>query len=171
MTGEDGTKSEGAEPAESVLEQVDWEAPILGRTASLARAVSAVGFGWTDPWQVFEKVQEEVGELETELRAEDRERIASELGDVLFATCCLAEELGLDPEACLAATLEKFRRRFGHVERGMRREYERWECAPAGSLDRFWQQAKREEALGTRGESELVRRERAACERDDEGSS
>jgi len=90
--------------------------PALTRALKLTGRAGRVGFDWPDALAVLDKLNEEVEELRAELPGADPDRLADELGDVLFVVANLARKLGLDPEACLRQANAKFTRRFNAVE-------------------------------------------------------
>lgn len=90
--------------------------PALTRALKLTGRAGRVGFDWPDAPAVLDKLNEEVEELRAELPGADPDRLADELGDVLFVVANLARKLGLDPEACLRQANAKFTRRFNAVE-------------------------------------------------------
>jgi MazG family protein len=98
-----------------VLRGVPAAMPALLRAHEIGRRVAAVGFDWTSPGEVVDKIEEEVRELRAAQR-EGRDRTEEELGDLLFAIANLARKLGVEPEAALRAANDKFTRRFGDVE-------------------------------------------------------
>jgi tetrapyrrole methylase family protein/MazG family protein len=100
-----------------------------------------VGFDWPNVHEVYRKLQEEVAELGEELECPDKERVAAELGDVLFVIVNLARWLDLDMEASLASANEKFYRRFRHVEERARAAGG-WGGRTLAELDQFWDEAK-----------------------------
>ena len=91
------------------------------------------------------KVDEELAELRAEMAAGDRAAAAEEVGDLLFTVANLGRKLGVDPEAALAATNAKFRRRFGAVETGLADRGRRLEHATLDEMDALWEAAKRAE--------------------------
>lgn len=88
----------------------------LTRALKLTSRAGRVGFDWPDAPAVLDKLDEEVAELRAELPGADPDRLADELGDILFVVANLARKLGLDPEACLRNANTKFTRRFNAVE-------------------------------------------------------
>ncbi len=94
--------------------------PALTRALKLTARAARVGFDWPDAEAVLDKLDEEVAELRAELPTADAladpERLADEMGDMLFVLANLARKLKLDPETCLRQANEKFARRFGAVE-------------------------------------------------------
>jgi ATP diphosphatase len=90
--------------------------PALTRAAKLTARAARVGFDWPNADAVLAKLDEEVAELRAELPAADPERLADEMGDLLFVLANLARKLDLDPEACLRQANHKFARRFRGME-------------------------------------------------------
>lgn len=90
--------------------------PALTRALKLTARAARVGFDWPDAGAVLDKLDEELAELRAELAQANPDRLADELGDMLFVIANLARKLDLDPEACLRAANRKFTRRFDAVE-------------------------------------------------------
>jgi MazG family protein len=126
------------------LDGVTVGLPALTRAMKLGSRAAKVGFDWADTQGVLEKVQEELGELQHELAADDRERAHEELGDLLFSLAQAARHLGIDAEASLRDANGKFERRFRRVEALLAAEG----LAPADvdmeRLEALWGRAKRE---------------------------
>jgi len=128
--------------------------PALVAAYRLTQKAAGVGFDWPDADAVFAKLEEEIGELRHEVASagpapppEARERLRGEVGDLLFAAANLARHLGLDPEAALAGTNLKFRRRFAAIERGLAARGRRLEEATLEEMDELWEEAKRAETV------------------------
>ncbi|MEQ1781818.1 MAG: nucleoside triphosphate pyrophosphohydrolase [Hyphomonadaceae bacterium] len=109
-------KAAGTEP--SALDGVALGLPALMRAEKLAKRAARVGFDWPAPGPVFEKLQEEIGELEEALAAPvlDQAHVAEELGDILFVVANLCRKLSVDPEEALRAANSKFGKRFRAME-------------------------------------------------------
>jgi len=122
--------------------------PSLLAAYRLTQKAAGVGFDWPDAAAVLDKLDEELAELRAELRGEeppsgDRlERVRDELGDLLFTVANLGRKLDLDPEAALAGTLIKFRRRFAHVERELAARGRPLGEATLEEMDALWEEAK-----------------------------
>ncbi len=125
------------------LEGVPRRLPALHRARRVSDKAAGVGFDWEGPEAVWDKVEEESRELQEAWRAGDAERCADELGDLLFALVNLGRHLGVDAEAALHRTVEKFLRRFAEVERQLRARGLRPEDVPLEELDALWEAAKR----------------------------
>jgi ATP diphosphatase len=128
---------------ESVLDGVALALPALLRSVKIQARAARIGFDWPDATGVFAKIDEEIGELKSELvRNADRAALEDEVGDVLFAVANLARKLDLDPEAALRRAIAKFERRFRRVEA---RVDEGGTGTELDALEKLWQEVKREE--------------------------
>ncbi len=124
----------------SVLDDVPLALPALMRAEKLQRRAARVGFDWPDPAPVFDKVREELREIE-----EPGADVPAELGDLLFSAVNLARKLGVAPETVLRDANARFERRFRRVEALAHGEDLALDAAPLAELDRLWNLAKREE--------------------------
>jgi len=133
-----------AKDAAGTLDGVSVSLPALSRAVKLQKRVARVGFDWPDTEQVFDKLTEEIGELRAELGENpDPERVADEMGDILFVCANLARKLGVDPETALRACNRKFERRFRHIETSLAEEGRRPEDATLEEMEELWVDAKR----------------------------
>jgi tetrapyrrole methylase family protein/MazG family protein/ATP diphosphatase len=112
--------------------------------------VERVGFDWPDARGSRAKVSEELGELDRAVEVGDSSRIEDEMGDVLFALVNLARHAQIDAEGALRRTIEKFQRRFAHVEGRVKELHGGWPAGadqklPLEELDRYWEEAKKSE--------------------------
>src|SRR3954467_12314754 len=101
----------------SRLSSVKAGQPPQPRSRGLQRKASSVGFDWNDPREVLRKIREEADEIEQALDRGDKQELAEETGDLLFALVNLARHVGADPDLALRGTNTKFERRFGYIER------------------------------------------------------
>ena len=127
------------------LEGVATGLPALTRAPKLGQRAARVGFDWSTPQGVVEKLREELAELEHALAAGNRASTQAEFGDVLFSAAQLARHLGLDPEACLRSANRKFEERFGAIERALAAEGRDAHEATPAELESLWDRAKRQE--------------------------
>jgi nucleoside triphosphate diphosphatase len=127
------------------LSGIPLDLPALTRALKLTRRAARVGFDWSEPEQVLDKLAEEVGELRAEIAGEDRARLADEMGDILFVVANLARKLDLDPETCLRAGNDKFERRFRGVEVVLAAEGLAPQDAGLAAMEAAWQAVKRAE--------------------------
>ena len=128
----------------SLLDDVPAAMPPMLEAVKLQQKASKVGFDWNDPKAVIAKIHEELAEVEAELKGGDKDRLADELGDVLFALANLGRHLGIDPESAVRGTNGKFRRRFGHMEQNIGRHDQTMKSADLDLLERLWDDAKQE---------------------------
>jgi tetrapyrrole methylase family protein / MazG family protein len=124
--------------------------PALLRAQRLQAKAARVGFDWTR-WQgAWEKLQEEMREVGEALESGADERVADEIGDLLFSMVNVARLRGLDAEECLRRSSEKFTRRFGKVEAEMRAGGRSVTEATMEDLERAWKAVKAQEDTKTR---------------------
>ncbi|MGE4219930.1 MAG: nucleoside triphosphate pyrophosphohydrolase [Alphaproteobacteria bacterium] len=130
----------------SALDGVALALPALMRAEKLARRAARVGFDWPTTEAVFEKLEEELGELRQAVtEQEGAARIAEEMGDLLFAVANLSRHLGVDSEVALRAANAKFERRFRHIERALAAEGRVPADATLAEMEAHWVAAKRQE--------------------------
>ncbi len=135
-------KAERGEVSTSILGDVPVELPALASALKISKRAAKVGFEWPNEAGVLEKLREEVGEVEDALRNESEERVAEELGDLLFTVVNLARWRGIDPELALRDNNRKFRGRFEQMEaEAARRGWQLDELSPA-QWDELWNEAK-----------------------------
>ncbi len=122
--------------------------PALLKAVRLTSRAADLGFDWQRDADVLEKLDEEVAEFKAELLAEGatKEKVALEIGDILFTVVNVARRHGVDPEAALQATNAKFVRRFEEVARRVRASGRDVSGTPLAELDRTWDDVKEDEA-------------------------
>jgi MazG family protein len=127
----------------SVLDGVAHALPALLRADKIQKRAARIGFDWPDARPVFDKLKEEIAELESELqKPPERRALEDEMGDILFAAANLARKLDIDPETALRRATAKFERRFRRVET---LAAERAADSDLDTLEALWQHVKREE--------------------------
>jgi tetrapyrrole methylase family protein/MazG family protein len=129
----------------SVLAGVPRALPSLVRAQRVQAKAARVNFDWSDARAAWKKVEEEVKEAAIALAGEDRERISEELGDVLFSLVNVARLSNIDAEDASQRAIEKFQRRFTHMEADLVARGMSWDAASAAELDRAWERAKSHE--------------------------
>ena len=126
-----------------LLDDLPLALPALTRAQKLQRRAARVGFDWPALAPVVAKIEEELAELKAELAdAAPQERLADEVGDLLFALVNLARHLEVDGEAALRATNAKFERRFRAIEDALRARGRDLEDASLDEMEALWQEAK-----------------------------
>ena len=130
----------------SALDGVPLALPALVRAEKLGKRAARVGFDWPALEGVFAKVEEEVAELRAEIAGAGRnggnERIAEELGDLLFTLANLARHLKIDPEDALRRTNAKVQARFRRMEAAFSADGADIAAASADEMERHWEAAK-----------------------------
>ncbi len=136
-------KRAGAERAET-LGGVPTGLPALARALKLQEQAGKVGFDWNDARAVLAKIREEADEIESALALgqAERNRLAEEVGDLLFAVVNLARHVGADPETALRAANAKFERRFAAIERALAARGKSPRQSTLTEMDALWDAAK-----------------------------
>lgn len=128
---------------ESALGGINLSLPALSRAVRIQKKAARVGFDWKAIQPVLEKVEEELGELKVEIGQEQgRDRIADELGDLLFSMGNLARHLQIDPEQALRGSNSKFERRFRQMETEISDAGKHLKDCSMEELDARWERAK-----------------------------
>ncbi|MDE0539403.1 MAG: nucleoside triphosphate pyrophosphohydrolase [Rhodospirillales bacterium] len=132
------------DPDHSALDGVAKGLPALLRALKLQKRAARVGFDWPGAEGALAKLREEIDELSQEVRrpGADKEKLADELGDVLFSVVNLARKLGMDPEAALRHGNAKFERRFRIMERRLKSAGRDLNGAGLDEMEAEWRQAK-----------------------------
>src|SRR5438094_3690926 len=133
-------------PGSGTLRGLPPSLPPPLRAYRLQERAAGVGFDWPDAKGPMQKVKEEIGELEVEMRDAGsgmRDSLQDEIGDLLFAVVNLARKLAIDPRAALERANEKFTRRFEAVERLAAERGVEVGRASLEELDKLWEEVKR----------------------------
>lgn len=131
------------EGKKSVLEGVPKSLPALVKASRIQDKVAGVGFDWEEPHQVFEKLKEELQELQEEIKVQDQQKIEAEFGDVLFSMINYARFLNVNPENALERTNKKFIKRFQYLEKKAKERNKTLKDMTLAEMDVFWEEAKR----------------------------
>ena len=134
--------------ARSALDGVPRRLPGLLRAQRLQVKAGRVGFDWRRWEDAWDKVREELDEVDEALAGAEPAQVAGELGDLLFAVVNVARLRGLDAEDCLREATDKFTRRFKEVEAEMKAGGRTVSEATLTELDRAWTEAKARESEG-----------------------
>lgn len=132
----------------SVLSGVPASLPSLIKAYRIQDKARNVGFDWKDKGDVWQKVHEELEELETELRKENQENSTRELGDFIFSIINAARLYRLNPDNALELTNQKFIRRFGYVEQKLKERHKQFKDSSLEEMDELWNEAKQIEKSG-----------------------
>ena len=132
-------------PQKSVLDGIASTMPALRWSSKLQKRAAHHGFDWDDIAPVFDKLQEEIGELKAEIGQDDnQDRIADELGDILFACVNLSRHVDVNPEQALRDSNIKFISRFTVVEQLLQDDGRLMDDCSVEELETYWQKAKTE---------------------------
>lgn len=126
----------------SVLEGVPKSLPALVKASRIQDKVSGVGFDWEEPQQVFEKLKEELEELQHEVTEDNQDLIEAEFGDVLFSMINYARFLRVNPENALERTNKKFIKRFQYLEQKAKQQGKALADMTLTEMDVYWNEAK-----------------------------
>ena len=128
----------------SVLQGVPRSLPSLVKAYRVQDKVRGVGFDWDNATQVWDKVQEELGELKAEIDAPVRndERVSDEFGDVMFAMINYARFVDVNPDEALERTNKRFIARFQHLESAIREDGKDLAEMTLAEMDVYWERAK-----------------------------
>lgn len=135
-------KQEEKKERTHVLDGISPGLPALMRAYKLHSKASKVGFDWPDTEGVWEKVMEELQELQEAVAGGSQKEMEHELGDLLFILAGYARHIGLEPETALTAANNRFIKRFAYVEKKVRSSKKKWEDFSLAELDAFWLLAK-----------------------------
>ncbi len=131
------------EGKKSVLEGVPNSLPALVKANRIQDKVAGVGFDWEEPQQVFEKLKEELEELQHEVKEGNKQLIEAEFGDVLFSMINYARFLKVDPENALERTNKKFIRRFQYLEMKAKEQGKALKDMTLAEMEVYWEEAKK----------------------------
>ncbi len=130
----------------SALDGISTNLPALTRARKVHERVARQGFGLASPGEALKDVISEVDELSHEMADGSPERLAHELGDILFAAVNLARHLDVDPESALRHSTARFETRYRFIERRLGRDNRTISDCPPEELDALWTSAKDEES-------------------------
>ena len=117
--------------------------PALTRAQKLQQKAATVGFDWTEAAPILDKIEEEIGELREALESGQTAAVADEFGDLLFAVVNIGRHLGVDAEASLSGTNEKFRSRFHYIESELAAAGSSLKQATLNEMESLWQNSKK----------------------------
>ena len=130
------------EGKKSVLEGVPKSLPALVKASRIQEKVAGVGFDWEHSDQVWDKVEEEIGELKEEIKNLNQDAIEDEFGDVLFSLINYARFLNINPDNALERTNKKFVKRFKFLEKKAKGLQKSLSDMTLAEMDVYWEEAK-----------------------------
>lgn len=135
-------KRQQGKPA-STLGTLPLHLPALMKAQKVTERASRAGFDWPDIDGAMAKVHEELSECEEAFLGTDARRMEDELGDLLFAVVNLGRFLNINAENALSKTIQRFTRRFNHVETSLKTQNRELTKTPVEDLLTLWEEAKR----------------------------
>ena len=132
----------------TVLSGVPNALPSLIKAYRIQDKARNVGFDWQERTDVWDKVREELGELQVELEKEDKEKSTEEFGDFLFSLINAARLYHINPDNALEHTNQKFIRRFNYLEQKVKESGKDFKDLTLEQMDAYWNEAKALERQG-----------------------
>ena len=126
----------------TVLAGVPAALPAMIKANRIQEKARNVGFDWEEREQVWDKVKEEMNEVEAEIRNGDAAKTEEEFGDLLFSVINAARLYGVDPENALEKTNRKFIKRFNHLEKRSHELGKSLKDMTLAEMDAIWEEAK-----------------------------
>ena len=126
----------------TVLSGVPSTLPSLIKAFRVQEKTANVGFDWDTPKDVWNKVKEEIAEVESEIEKGNITDIEKEFGDLLFSIINVARKYGVNPDNALEKTNQKFISRFNYVETKSKEQGKRLKEMTLSEMDVLWDEAK-----------------------------
>lgn len=142
LKAQEKSGDENSAAPKSALGNVPKAMPALARAQSISRRAASLGFEWPNIGEVWGKFEEEVRELKEAAASGDKTRTGEELGDLLFTSVNLARFFDVEAEEVLAQTVDRFSRRFHHIEARLREAGKTFEQSSLAEMDKYWDEAK-----------------------------
>ena len=116
--------------------------PAMVKAFRIGEKAAATGFDWEKKEDVWDKVKEELMEVDTEIKADNKSNLEAEMGDLFFALINACRLYGIDPEAALERTNKKFIHRFNHMESRAEQSGKSLHELSLNQMEEYWQEAK-----------------------------
>ncbi len=127
----------------TILSGVPKTLPALIKANRIQEKVKAVGFDWEERSQIWEKVEEEMNELKSEISANNADKIEAEFGDLLFSLVNAARLYNIEPETALERTNKKFMKRFGYLEQKTIKQGRSLKTMTLDEMNVIWEESKK----------------------------
>ena len=135
-------RTEKGEVPRSAIAGLPRHLPALHKAQQVQSRAARVGFDWKETKDVLAKIEEELAEIKMAMARESAERVRDEIGDLLFAVVNLTRFLGHEAEEVLDQTVQRFTRRFQHIEQTVHAAGRQMVDYPLDELETLWQDAK-----------------------------
>lgn len=127
----------------SIMKGIPKALPALLRAYKITKRAQQVGFDWNGPQEVFQKIREEIEELEKEIMKNNIDNIEAEIGDVLLSIVNLARLLNINAEQALQKACDRFLERFSYIEEKLNEMGKTFTEVSFKEMDSLWDEAKR----------------------------
>jgi MazG family protein len=127
------------------MDGIPHRLPALLYARRLQERAGEVGFDWESIDGVIDKFEEEAEEMREAIKANEKDKVMEELGDLLFALVNVARWLEINPEEALRATAKKFIRRFQHIEKTADTNGKKMSDMSLDEMEEIWQESKKTE--------------------------
>jgi tetrapyrrole methylase family protein/MazG family protein len=138
-------QEKGCAPRKSLMDGIPHRLPALLYARRLQERAGEVGFDWESIDGVIDKFEEEAEEMREAIKANEKDKVMEELGDLLFALVNVARWLEINPEEALRATAKKFIRRFQHIEKTADTNGKKMSDMSLDEMEEIWQESKKTE--------------------------
>src|SRR5690625_459456 len=138
-------EEKGGGKHQSMLDGVPKSLPSLAKASKLQKKAAKVGFDWTDVKDIWDKVEEEILEVNEASDRKEHDEVEQEFGDVLFVLANLARYYKINPEIALNRTNQKFTSRFSFIEQQLEKQGKDIEATTLEEMDYYWNMAKGKE--------------------------
>ena len=126
----------------SILDNIPKNLPSLLRAQKLQKKAAKEGFDWDQISDVFDKLDEEIGEFKEAVLKKKSADIQNEIGDMIFVITNIAKCYKIDAEEALRSTNNKFIKRFQYIEQKIKAKGKTLKDSPLEEMERYWQEAK-----------------------------
>ena len=126
----------------SILDNIPKKLPSLLRAQKLQKKAAKEGFDWDQISDVFDKLDEEIGEFKEAVLKKKSADIQNEIGDMIFVITNIAKCYKIDAEEALRSTNNKFIKRFQYIEQKIKAKGKTLKDSPLEEMERYWQEAK-----------------------------
>ncbi|MCC8145417.1 MAG: nucleoside triphosphate pyrophosphohydrolase [Bacteroidales bacterium] len=126
----------------TVLEGVPASLPSIAKAHRIQDKARNSGFDWNQKEDVWEKVQEEMNELKTEIASLDKDKMEGEFGDLFFSLINAARLYKINPDNALERTNQKFIFRFNYMEQKAKEQGKSLQDMTLNEMEVLWQEAK-----------------------------
>ena len=131
----------GSDYKSLMLDKVAACGPAMVTALKYSKKAAKVGFDWPSTEECMGKVEEEIEEIKS--AGSDLNKVEEEIGDLLFAVVSLARKHGVDPSKSLRRANHKFRTRFNHIEKTLKRDSKSWQDTSLSEMDGIWNEFKK----------------------------